>query len=192
MSLKYVILMRMHPILVMRIVRSSRSEVFIFQMEVIMNLEQYQRLTKQAVALLEGETNLIANLANLSALLNMELTELNWVGFYLMQENELVLGPFQGKPACMRIPVGRGVCGTAVAENKVQRVYDVHQFEGHIACDAASNSEIVIPFSINGKVAGVLDIDSPNIGRFSEIDEQGLTYLMSEVEKLLNSQANKA
>ncbi|EGQ9500568.1 GAF domain-containing protein [Vibrio cholerae] len=192
MSLKYVILMRMHPILVMRIVRSSRSEVFIFQMEVIMNLEQYQRLTKQAVALLEGETNVIANLANLSALLNMELTELNWVGFYLMQENELVLGPFQGKPACVRIPVGRGVCGTAVAENKVQRVYDVHQFEGHIACDAASNSEIVIPFSINGKVAGVLDIDSPNIGRFSEIDEQGLTYLMSEVEKLLNSQANKA
>ncbi|TQP11285.1 GAF domain-containing protein [Vibrio cholerae] len=192
MSLKYVILMRMHPILVMRIVRSSRSEVFIFQMEVIMNLEQHQRLTKQAVALLEGETNLIANLANLSALLNMELTELNWVGFYLMQENELVLGPFQGKPACVRIPVGRGVCGTAVAENKVQRVYDVHQFEGHIACDAASNSEIVIPFSINGKVAGVLDIDSPNIGRFSEIDEQGLTYLMSEVEKLLNSQANKA
>ncbi|EGR1085603.1 GAF domain-containing protein [Vibrio cholerae] len=192
MSLKYVILMRMHPILVMRIVRSSRSEVFIFQMEVIMNLEQYQRLTKQAVALLEGETNLIANLANLSALLNMELTELNWVGFYLMQENELVLGPFHGKPACVRIPVGRGVCGTAVAENKVQRVYDVHQFEGHIACDAASNSEIVIPFSINGKVAGVLDIDSPNIGRFSEIDEQGLTYLMSEVEKLLNSQANKA
>ncbi|WP_162808069.1 GAF domain-containing protein [Vibrio cholerae] len=157
-----------------------------------MNLEQYQRLTKQAVALLEGETNLIANLANLSALLNMELTELNWVGFYLMQENELVLGPFQGKPACVRIPVGRGVCGSAVAENKVQRVYDVHQFEGHIACDAASNSEIVIPFSINGKVAGVLDIDSPNIGRFSEIDEQGLTYLMSEVEKLLNSQANKA
>ncbi|RBM49735.1 GAF domain-containing protein [Vibrio tarriae] len=192
MSLKYVILMRMHPILVMRIVRSSRSEVFIFQMEVIMNLEQYQRLTKQAVALLEGETNLIANLANLSALLNMELSELNWVGFYLMQENELVLGPFQGKPACVRIPVGRGVCGTAVAENKVQRVYDVHQFEGHIACDAASNSEIVIPFSINGKVAGVLDIDSPNIGRFSEIDEQGLTYLMSKVEKLLNSQANKA
>ncbi|EGR1124980.1 GAF domain-containing protein [Vibrio cholerae] len=192
MSLKYVILMRMHPILVVRIVRSSRSEVFIFQMEVIMNLEQYQRLTKQAVALLEGETNLIANLANLSALLNMELTELNWVGFYLMQENELVLGPFQGKPACVRIPVGRGVCGTAVAENKVQRVYDVHQFEGHIACDAASNSEIVIPFSINGKVAGVLDIDSPNIGRFSEIDEQGLTYLMSEVEKLFNSQANKA
>ncbi|PAR93533.1 Free methionine-(R)-sulfoxide reductase [Vibrio cholerae] len=192
MSLKYVILMRMHPILVMRIVRSSRSEVFIFQMEVIMNLEQYQRLTKQAVALLEGETNLIANLANLSALLNMELTELNWVGFYLMQENELLLGPFQGKPACVRIPVGRGVCGTAVAQNKVQRVYDVHQFEGHIACDAASNSEIVIPFSINGKVAGVLDIDSPNIGRFSEIDEQGLTYLMSEVEKLLNSQANKA
>jgi GAF domain-containing protein len=92
----------------------------------------------------------------------------------------------------VRIPVGRGVCGTAVATNSVQRVYDVHEFEGHIACDAASNSEIVIPFSINGEVVGVLDIDSPSVGRFSEIDEEGLTFLMTEVEKLLNSQANKA
>ncbi|UUM29421.1 GAF domain-containing protein [Vibrio japonicus] len=157
-----------------------------------MTFEQYQRLTKQAIALLEDETDLIANLSNLSALLNMELEQLNWVGFYLMKEDELVLGPFQGKPACVRIPVGRGVCGTAVAQNSVQRVYDVHEFEGHIACDAASNSEIVVPFSINGKIAGVLDIDSPNIGRFSEIDEQGLTFLMSEVEKLLNSHAIKA
>lgn len=157
-----------------------------------MTFEQYQRLTKQAIALLEDETDLIANLSNLSALLNMELEQLNWVGFYLMKENELVLGPFQGKPACVRIPVGRGVCGTAVAQNSVQRVYDVHEFEGHIACDAASNSEIVVPFSINGEVVGVLDIDSPNVGRFSEIDEQGLTFLMSEVEKLLNSHAIKA
>ncbi|MGY2575945.1 GAF domain-containing protein [Vibrio sp. C8] len=157
-----------------------------------MKLEHYHRLTKQAVALLESENDLIANLSNLSALLNMELEDLNWVGFYLMREGELVLGPFQGKPACVRIPVGRGVCGTAVSTNSVQRVYDVHEFEGHIACDAASNSEIVIPFSINGEVVGVLDIDSPRVGRFSEIDEEGLTFLMTEVEKLLNSQANKA
>ncbi|MBO0211887.1 GAF domain-containing protein [Vibrio sp. Vb2880] len=157
-----------------------------------MKVEHYHRLTKQAVALLESEPDMIANLSNLSALLNMELEDLNWVGFYLMRDGELVLGPFQGKPACVRIPVGRGVCGTAVATNSVQRVYDVHAFEGHIACDAASNSEIVIPFSINGEVMGVLDLDSPTVGRFSETDEEGLTFLMTEVEKLLNSQANKA
>ncbi|NOH85685.1 GAF domain-containing protein [Vibrio sp. 03-59-1] len=157
-----------------------------------MKIEHYERLTKQAVALIESESDLIASLANVSALLNMELDDLNWVGFYLMKQDELVLGPFQGLPACVRIPVGRGVCGTAAATNTVQRIYDVHEFEGHIACDAASNSEIVIPFSINGKVAGVLDIDSPNIGRFSEVDEAGLTKLMSEVENLLNSQANNA
>ncbi|MGF1720889.1 GAF domain-containing protein [Vibrio kyushuensis] len=157
-----------------------------------MKIEHYQRLTKQAVALLESESDLVANLANLSALLNMELVDLNWVGFYLLKEEELVLGPFQGNPACVRIPLGRGVCGTAAATNTVQRIYDVHQFEGHIACDAASNAELVIPFSIGGKIVGVLDIDSPTIGRFNEIDEEGLTFLMLEVEKLLNSQANKA
>lgn len=157
-----------------------------------MKIEHYHRLTKQAVALLESETDLVANLSNLSALLNLELEDLNWVGFYLMKEGELVLGPFQGKPACVRIPVGRGVCGTAVEQNQVQRVYDVHQFEGHIACDAESNSEIVIPFSIGGEIVGVLDIDSPKIGRFSEVDEEGLVFLMTEVEKLLNSHANKA
>ncbi|MEC7941694.1 MAG: GAF domain-containing protein [Pseudomonadota bacterium] len=157
-----------------------------------MKIEHYHRLTKQAVALIESETDMIANLSNISALLSMELDNLNWAGFYLMKGDELVLGPFQGKPACVRIPVGRGVCGTAVATNSVQRIYDVHEFEGHIACDAASNSEIVIPFSIDGKVAGVLDIDSPNVGRFSEIDEEGLTFFMAEVEKLLNSHANKA
>ncbi|WP_394140161.1 GAF domain-containing protein [Vibrio chagasii] len=157
-----------------------------------MKIEHYHRLTKQAVALIESETDMIANLSNISALLSMELDDLNWAGFYLMKGDELVLGPFQGKPACVRIPVGRGVCGTAVATNSVQRIYDVHEFEGHIACDAASNSEIVIPFSIDGKIAGVLDIDSPNVGRFSEIDEEGLTFFMAEVEKLLNSHANKA
>lgn len=156
-----------------------------------MTLNDYQRLTKQISALIESETDLIANLANISSVLNMELSNLNWVGFYLMKEGELVLGPFQGKPACVRIPVGRGVCGTAVSTNSVQRIYDVHEFEGHIACDAESNSEIVIPFSIGGEVAGVLDIDSPNVGNFNEIDEQGLTFLMTEVENLLNSHANK-
>jgi GAF domain-containing protein len=156
------------------------------------NLADYQRLTKQAVALLESETDLVANLANLSALLNMELSDLNWVGFYLLQNDELVLGPFQGKPACVRIPVGRGVCGTAVATNTVQRVDDVHAFVGHIACDAASNSELVIPFTLCGQLVGVLDIDSPTIARFSEIDQQGLVFLMTEVEKVLNSHANKA
>ncbi|WP_322804141.1 GAF domain-containing protein [Vibrio alfacsensis] len=157
-----------------------------------MNIEQYQRLTKQAVALIESESDYIANLANLSSLLFMELEDLNWAGFYLVKGEQLVLGPFQGKPACVRIPMGKGVCGTAAETNLVQRVYDVHEFEGHIACDAASNSEIVIPFSINGEVAGVLDIDSPNIGRFSEIDEEGLVHFMAEVEKLLNSHANDA
>ncbi|MEF1282421.1 GAF domain-containing protein [Vibrio sp. M250220] len=157
-----------------------------------MKIEHYQRLTKQVIALIESETDLIANLSNISALLNMELEELNWVGFYLMKDDQLVLGPFQGKPACVRIPVGRGVCGTAVATNTVQRIHDVHEFEGHIACDAASNSEIVIPFSIDGEMFGVLDIDSPKVGRFNEIDEQGLTFLMQEVEKLLNSHAIKA
>lgn len=157
-----------------------------------MKIEHYQRLTKQVIALIESETDLIANLSNISALLNMELEELNWVGFYLMKDDQLVLGPFQGKPACVRIPVGRGVCGTAVATNTVQRVHDVHEFAGHIACDAASNSEIVIPFSIDGEMFGVLDIDSPKVGRFNEIDEQGLTFLMQEVEKLLNSHAIKA
>ncbi|MDG2785076.1 GAF domain-containing protein [Vibrio alginolyticus] len=157
-----------------------------------MNLEQYQRLTKQAVALIESEPDFIANLANLSSLLFMELDDLNWAGFYLTKGEELVLGPFQGKPACVRIPMGRGVCGTAAQTNTIQRVYDVHEFEGHIACDAASNSEIVIPFSIDGKVVGVLDIDSPSIGRFNETDEEGLTHFMVEVEKLLNSHANDA
>ncbi|MCJ2376623.1 GAF domain-containing protein [Vibrio sp. ZSDZ34] len=155
-----------------------------------MKLEHYERLTKQACALIETETDFIANLSNISALLFMELDQLNWAGFYLAQGRELVLGPFQGNPACTRIPFGKGVCGTAIETNSVQRVHDVHKFEGHIACDAASNSEIVIPFTVAGKLVGVLDIDSPEVGRFSEIDEQGLTKLMMSVEKLLNSHSN--
>lgn len=157
-----------------------------------MNTDDYRRLTKQALALLESETDIVANLANLSALLNMELDNINWVGFYLLRNDELVLGPFQGKPACVRIPIGKGVCGTAAASNTVQRVDDVDTFPGHIACDAESNAELVIPFSVNNQVVGVLDVDSPTIARFSKIDQQGLVFLMTEVEKLLNSHANKA
>ncbi|PSW14811.1 GAF domain-containing protein [Photobacterium sanctipauli] len=145
----------------------------------------YNTLTKQAVALVEGESDIVANMSNISALLAMELEDINWVGFYILKGEELVLGPFQGKPACVRIPVGRGVCGTAISENRVQRVEDVHQFEGHIACDAASNSEIVIPFTVNGELYGVLDIDSPILSRFNQSDEDGLVTLLEELQKRL-------
>lgn len=155
------------------------------QENIKMELKHYERLTQQALCLIDGETDLIANLANISALLNMELDDINWVGFYLFKDDELVLGPFQGKPACIRITVGKGVCGTAFSTETVQRVDDVHQFAGHIACDAESNSEIVIPFYKNGELFGVLDIDSPNIARFSEIDEKGLVDFMKEAEKRL-------
>ncbi|WP_087017706.1 GAF domain-containing protein [Thaumasiovibrio subtropicus] len=145
----------------------------------------YHRVTQQAVALMEGVDNRISNLSNLSALLNLELEKINWVGFYLMDGDQLVLGPFQGKPACTHIPVGRGVCGTAVATGEVQRVVDVHAFEGHIACDAASNSEIVLPLFVKGQCVGVLDIDSPIIGRFDEEDEEGLRAFVESVQKHL-------
>lgn len=143
-------------------------------------LEQYQMLSKQLDALLEGEKNSIANLSNASSLLNQFLERTNWVGFYLMEEGELVLGPFQGLPACVRIPVGKGVCGTAVADKKTMLVEDVHAFPGHIACDAASRSEIVIPLMKEDQVIGVLDIDSPELSRFTEEDQQGLE-LFTEV-----------
>lgn len=136
--------------------------------------EQYEQLSKQLDALLAGEKDVIANLSNASALLNSYLKNINWVGFYLMKDGELVLGPFQGLPACVRIPVGRGVCGTAVAKQQTIVVEDVHAFPGHIACDAASKSEIVIPLTINGTVFGVLDIDSPIEDRFSTEDQEGL------------------
>ncbi|MGM7702347.1 GAF domain-containing protein [Pseudalkalibacillus sp. Hm43] len=143
--------------------------------------ENYQMVIKQLKALLEGEKNLIANLSNASALLNQFLKEVNWVGFYLMDDGELVLGPFQGLPACVRIPVGKGVCGTAVQEKKTMLVEDVHQFPGHIACDAASRSEIVVPIVKDGTVIGVLDIDSPVTSRFDEVDQK---YLEQFVEEL--------
>ena len=145
----------------------------------------YRTLNQQAQALLEGEPDMIATLANLSALLNQELADINWVGFYLLQGETLVLGPFQGKPACVRIPVGRGVCGTAVAEGKTQLVDDGHQFAGHIACDGASNSAIVIPLRRGGEIIGVLDIDSPIFNRFDEQDRIGLEETVQILESML-------
>ncbi|WP_314728293.1 GAF domain-containing protein [Bacillus sp. Marseille-Q3570] len=147
--------------------------------------ENYELLNKQLKALLEGETNQIANLANASALLNQFLNEVNWVGFYLLDDDELVLGPFQGLPACVRIPLGRGVCGTAVKENKTMLVDDVHQFPGHIACDAASRSEIVVPIVKDEKVIGVLDIDSPVTSRFDEIDKKHLEQYVQTLREYL-------
>ncbi len=144
----------------------------------------YRSLTEQANALISDEPNLIANLANISALLYMSLEDINWAGFYLLESpQQLVLGPFQGKPACVRIEVGKGVCGTAVAQDKTQLVSDVHAFPGHIACDAASNSEIVVVVKKNGEAIGVLDIDSPSLNRFDEQDQAGIEQLVRCLEK---------
>ena len=145
----------------------------------------YTLVAQQLAALTEGISYEGANLANASALLWQEMPDINWVGFYKMTGGKLVLGPFQGKPACIEIPVGRGVCGTAVAKNEVQLVYDVHQFPGHIACDSASNSEIVLPIHVNGEIWGVLDIDSPFIGRFTEEDRAGLQKFVDVLEAVL-------
>ena len=137
-------------------------------------MTDYILLNKQLDALTQDVAYPIANLANASALLWQFMPDINWAGFYLLEGDVLVLGPFQGKPACTQIPVGKGVCGTAVAENATQLVPDVHQFPGHIACDCASNSEIVIPLRKNGQPVGVLDIDSPQYNRFSNVDRSGL------------------
>ncbi len=155
----------------------------------------YEDLNRDVRALLAGETSFLAALGNCSALLFERLEGVNWAGFYLLTEpNTLVLGPFQGKIACVRIPVGKGVCGTAIAEDKVQLVEDVHAFPGHIACDAASNAEIVIPLKVNGTVVGVLDIDSTVYSRFDSEDEAGLVALTdglcevlagSDIEKII-------
>ena len=145
----------------------------------------YDSLLSQISSLIEGETDLVANLSNVSALLNLALDDLNWVGFYLLKSPEqLVLGPFQGKPACLRIPVGKGVCGVAVATGQTQRVADVHAFVGHIACDTASNSEIVLPIYADGRVVAVLDIDSPLLARFDAEDQIGLERVATALENL--------
>lgn len=145
----------------------------------------YEMLVRELAALVEGVPYETANLANASALLWQSMPDINWAGFYKMTDGALVLGPFQGKPACIRIPVGRGVCGTAVAENKVQRVDNVHVFPGHIACDGASNSELVVPLYKNGQVWGVLDLDSPLFGRFTPEDQAGLERFARVLEKVL-------
>lgn len=145
--------------------------------------KEYQLINEQLKYLIEDVTYEITNYANASALLFQSLKNINWAGFYLMQNGMLVLGPFQGKTACTKIAVGKGVCGTAVATDKVQRVFDVHEFPGHIACDSASCSEIVLPIHSDGKIIAVLDIDSPVLGRFSAEDEEGLSEFVQILEE---------
>lgn len=140
-------------------------------------LDGYPLLVAQLQGLLSGERDFIANAAQFSAFLYQELADLNWAGFYLARGTELVLGPFQGKVACVRIPFGRGVCGAAAATGLTQRVEDVHAFAGHIACDSASNSELVVPLFKDGRLIGVLDLDSPLLARFSEQDQVGIEQL---------------
>lgn len=145
----------------------------------------YQELLQNLEALTQGIPYLTSNLANTAALIWQTVPGLNWAGFYERIEDALVLGPFQGKPACIRIPLGRGVCGTAAQEGRTVRVENVHDFPGHIACDGASNSEIVIPLYKNGALWGVLDLDSPHFGRFTPEDQQGLEGLAAGIQAFL-------
>ena len=144
----------------------------------------YELLIKQAKAITEDVPHLTANLANLSALIWQTLDDINWAGFYLREGDKLILGPFQGNVACVEIALGKGVCGTAAQQDATQLVPDVHQFKGHIACDSASRSEIVVPLHIDGKVVGVLDIDSPTLSRFTQDDKEGLEKLCALIEAL--------
>jgi GAF domain-containing protein len=148
-------------------------------------MTDYRMLAAQIKALAEDEPNFIPVMSNASALLYENMEDLNWAGFYLMNKGSLMLGPFQGKVACIRIEVGKGVCGTAVAEDATQLVKDVHEFPGHIACDSASNSEIVVPIHKNGEVVAVLDIDSPSLSRFDENDKAGLEDFVKELEQII-------
>ena len=141
----------------------------------------YERLRRQLAALLAGESDLIANAANTSALLYTTLPGVNWVGFYLLRAGELVLGPFQGKPACVRIALGKGVCGTAASQRATVRVGDVHAFPGHIACDPISRSELVVPLIEAGAVSGVFDLDSPLVARFDRVDQEGCERLVTQL-----------
>ena len=148
--------------------------------------ECYKLVHAQLKAMFDGDNHVIPNLSNTSAILNQALMNINWVGFYLMKNGELLLGPFQGKVACVHIPVGKGVCGTAVLKDKTMLIPDVHLFPGHIACDSASRSEIVIPIHHNGNVIGVLDIDSPVPSRFDDIDKEGLEEVVNILEQSCN------
>ena len=150
-----------------------------------MEKTDYRLMGQMLEAITEGVPYTMTNLANASALLNENLHDINWVGFYTIKEGRLVLGPFQGKVACTVIPMGRGVCGTTASTDSTQLVPDVHKFSGHIACDSASNSEIVIPMHRNGEVFGVLDIDSPLFNRFSEEDRQGLESFVKILEEVI-------
>jgi GAF domain-containing protein len=145
----------------------------------------YADVVAQTRALLEGERDAIANFANTTSLLYHSLPDLNWVGFYLLKDGELVVGPFQGKPACVRIPLGKGVCGTAAARRATVIVKNVHEFDGHIACDSASNSEIVVPLLRGNELLGVLDLDSPKFERFDAEDQAGLEQIVAEVIRAL-------
>ena len=146
----------------------------------------YRLVHSQLSALMEGERDALANLANAAALIYHALPDLNWAGFYLYKQGMLVLGPFQGMPACVRIPLGRGVCGAAARERRTQVVPDVHAFPGHIACDSASNSEIVIPLHKGNEIVGVLDIDSPVLARFDEEDQEGLEHFVRILESIFD------
>lgn len=145
-------------------------------------MPDYELIAKQIEMLLEADSDFVPVLSNAAAVLNEAMDRINWVGFYLMDRGSLVVGPFQGKSACIRIELGRGVCGAAAQQGKTQRVEDVHAFPGHIACDGASRSEIVLPIRSGGKIVGVLDIDSPEKGRFSESDERGLEAVVKALE----------
>lgn len=145
--------------------------------------EQYKLINAQLECLIEGIPYRIANMANAAALLYHSLEDINWAGFYLIEDGKLILGPFQGKTACIAIRIGNGVCGTAVERDEIVLVEDVHQFPGHIACDSASNSEIVLPIHSNGEIIGVLDIDSPSFARFDKEDYEGLAEFVKIFEK---------
>lgn len=147
-------------------------------------MPNYELMAKQIESLAEIDADLIPVLSNASAVLNEGLDRINWVGFYLMDRGSLLVGPFQGKSACVRIEIGKGVCGAAVQQDKTQRVEDVHAFPGHIACDSASRSEIVLPIHSGGKIVGVLDVDSPELNRFSEDDAQGLQLAVDAIERM--------
>ncbi len=147
----------------------------------------YQELIGQVQAIIGDESDFIANMANVSALLFERLEGVNWAGFYRLEDEQLILGPFQGKVACIRIELGKGVCGTAASTDTTQRIADVHAFEGHIACDAQSNAEIVIPVHYNGDVIAVLDIDSVEYNRFDDADQKGLEAIVEVIEKQMAS-----
>lgn len=151
------------------------------------NMTDYHAINDQVAALIRNETSIIANFANIAAVLNAHLNAINWVGFYFVHQQTLILGPFIGNPACVRIAYNKGVCGTAWATGEIQRIANVHEFAGHIACDAASQSEIVLPIKSPQGIIGVLDIDSPNLDRFSSADEAGLAMIVTTIEQELEN-----